>query len=48
MLFAFGLFGETPDVFTVAGSAVIIASGLYVLRREMILVRTLTATALER
>jgi drug/metabolite transporter (DMT)-like permease len=48
MLFAFGLFGETPDVFTVAGSAVIIASGLYVLRREMILGRTLTATALER
>jgi drug/metabolite transporter (DMT)-like permease len=48
MLFGFGLFGETPDVFTIGGSAIIIASGLYVLRREMILGRTLTATAPER
>lgn len=48
MMFGFGLFGETPDVFTIAGSAIIIASGLYVLRREMILGRTLTATAPER
>ena len=48
MIFGFCLFGETPDVFTVAGSVVIIASGLSVLRREMILGRTLTATAPER
>jgi drug/metabolite transporter (DMT)-like permease len=48
MMFGFGLFGEMPDLFTIAGSVIIIASGLYVLRREMILGRTLTATAPER
>jgi drug/metabolite transporter (DMT)-like permease len=48
MLFGFFLFGEAPDAFTLGGSAIIIASGLYVLRREMILGRTLTATAPER
>jgi len=48
LLFGFFMFGEPPDIFTIAGSAVIIASGLYVLRREMILGRTLTATAPER
>ena len=48
MIFGIAMFGETPDIFTVAGSVVIIASGLYVLRREMILGRTLTATAPER
>ena len=48
MMFGFGLFGETPDIFTIGGSAIIIASGLYVLRREMILGRTLTATTPER
>jgi drug/metabolite transporter (DMT)-like permease len=48
MMFGFGLFGETPDLFTIGGSVIIIASGLYVLRREMILGRTLTATPPER
>jgi drug/metabolite transporter (DMT)-like permease len=48
LLFGFFLFDETPDVFTIAGSTVIIASGLYVLHREMVLGRTLTATAPER
>ena len=48
MIFGIGMFGETPDFFTVAGSVVIIASGLYVLHREMVLGRTLTATAPER
>jgi drug/metabolite transporter (DMT)-like permease len=48
MLFGFFLFGETPDVFTIAGSAIVIASGLYMLRREMIVGRALTAIAPER
>jgi len=42
------LFDETPDLFTLVGSVIIIASGLYVLRREMVLGRRLTATAPER
>jgi len=44
----FLLFDETPDFFTIVGSVIIIASGLYVLRREMVLGRRLTATAPER
>jgi drug/metabolite transporter (DMT)-like permease len=48
LLFGLFMFGEPPDAFTIGGSAVIIASGLYVLRREMILGRALTATAPER
>jgi drug/metabolite transporter (DMT)-like permease len=48
MIFGIGLFGETPDVFTIVGSVIIIVSGLYVLHREMIVGRTLTATAPER
>lgn len=48
MLFGFFLFGEAPDAFTIAGSAIVVCSGLYMLRREMILGRALTATAPER
>ncbi|MGN6570709.1 MAG: DMT family transporter [Pseudolabrys sp.] len=48
LLFGLFMFGEPPDAFTIGGSLVIIASGLYVLHREMVLGRALTATTPER
>lgn len=34
VLFGFLLFGELPDIWTLAGSAIVIFAGLYILRRE--------------
>jgi drug/metabolite transporter (DMT)-like permease len=34
MLLGFVLFGNIPDIWTVVGGVVVVASGLYVLRRE--------------
>jgi drug/metabolite transporter (DMT)-like permease len=35
-LFSVGLFGELPDRWTLLGSAIVIASGLYLLYRERV------------
>jgi len=35
VLFGFLLFGDLPDMWTLAGAAIVIAAGLYILRREM-------------
>ena len=32
--FGFSVFGDVPDIYTLMGSAVIIASGIYLLHRE--------------
>ena len=42
------LFGDRPDPFTLVGAAVIIASGLYVLRQETRSAATATVEAAAR
>lgn len=39
------VFGDVPDVWTIAGSAVVIASGLYLLHRERVTGRAVVASA---
>lgn len=40
VLFGYGVWGDVPDLWLVAGAAVVIGSGLYVVRREARLQRT--------
>jgi drug/metabolite transporter (DMT)-like permease len=34
VMFGFAVFGDLPDVWTLVGAAVIVASGIYLLHRE--------------
>jgi len=40
------VFGDVPDLFTLAGAAIIIAAGLYIFWREQVRVRPETASSL--
>jgi len=39
VLFGWRFFGEVPDVFTLAGAAIIVAAGLYIFWREQVTTR---------
>jgi drug/metabolite transporter (DMT)-like permease len=39
VLFGWRFFGEVPDVFTLAGAAIIVAAGLYIFWREQVTAR---------
>ncbi len=41
VLFGFLLFGDLPDLWTLTGAAIVIVAGLYILRREMQLKRSI-------
>jgi drug/metabolite transporter (DMT)-like permease len=42
MLLGYGIFGDVPDLWTLTGAAVVIASGLYLLHRERVTGRVAT------
>jgi drug/metabolite transporter (DMT)-like permease len=45
MAFGYAFWGEVPDAFLLAGAAIVVASGLYILHRETTLVRRRRAAA---
>ena len=40
MIFGYLIFGDLPGLWTILGAAIIVTSGLYILRRERIAQRT--------
>lgn len=48
ILFGYLLFAELPDLWTLAGAAIVILAGLYIMRREAVLHRKPVATGVRR